>query len=151
MTCPQDPGVVAPLTACTTRVAADWLFGIGSGTNRRFAAAVGMRCYIGQILLTAQVRVRCWRRCKINCGKHLKSRHLRRYLFAITDRNVGYAGESLRPGEFNFWFCNFPFGVNKELVGIHVLLTRSLFACDILRRLLPRVSLAKPTSAPLRF
>ena len=40
MTCPQDPGVVAPLTACTTRVAADWLFGIGSGTNRRFAAAV---------------------------------------------------------------------------------------------------------------
>ena len=41
--------------------------------------------------------------------------------------------------------------VTKEVVGIHVLLTRSLFACDILRRLLLRVSLAKPTSAPLRF
>ena len=36
------PGtVVAPLTACTTRVAADWLFGLGSSTHRRFAAAVG--------------------------------------------------------------------------------------------------------------
>jgi hypothetical protein len=35
--------------------------------------------------------------------------------------------------------------------GTHVLLTRSLFACDILRRLLLRVSLAKSTSAPLRF
>src|SRR6476659_4585505 len=38
--------------------------------------------------------------------------------------------------------------VTKEVVGIHVLLTRSLFACDILRRFLRRVSLAKPTSAP---
>ena len=33
--------------------------------------------------------------------------------------------------------------VIKEVVGIHVLLTRSLFACDILRRLLLRVSLAR--------
>src|SRR5580700_4629673 len=41
--------------------------------------------------------------------------------------------------------------VTKEVVGIHVLLTRSLFACDILRRFLRRVSLAKPTSAPVRF
>src|ERR1700730_13298160 len=41
--------------------------------------------------------------------------------------------------------------ITKEVVGIHVLRTRSLFACDILRRLLRRVSLAKPTSAPLRF
>ena len=51
-------------------------------------------------------------------------------------------------------FCDFghsPFGVNKEVVGIHVLLTRSLFGGDILRRLLRRVSLAKSTSAPLRF
>ena len=39
----------------------------------------------------------------------------------------------------------------KEVVGIRVLLTRSLFACDILHRLLLRVSLAKSTSAPLRF
>src|SRR5262249_15736722 len=41
--------------------------------------------------------------------------------------------------------------VSKEVVGVHVLLTRSLFACDILRRLLLRVSLAKPTFAALRF
>jgi len=46
---------------------------------------------------------------------------------------------------------NFPFGVNKEVVGIRVFLTGSLFACDILRKLLPRVSLAKLTSAPARF
>ena len=39
----------------------------------------------------------------------------------------------------------------KEAVGIHVPLPRSLFGCDILSRLLLRVSLAKPTSAPLRF
>ena len=36
-------------------------------------------------------------------------------------------------------------------VGIHVLLMRSLFARDILRRLLRRVSVEKPTSAPLRY
>ena len=41
---------------------------------------------------------------------------------------------------------DFPFGVNKEVVGTHVLLTRWLFACDILRRLLLHVSLAKSTS-----
>jgi hypothetical protein len=41
--------------------------------------------------------------------------------------------------------------VTKEVVGIHVLLKRSLFACDILRRLLRRVSPLKSTSAPLRF
>jgi hypothetical protein len=41
--------------------------------------------------------------------------------------------------------------VTKEVVGIHVLLNLSLFACDILRRFLQRVSLAKPSSAPLRF
>src|SRR3982074_1844919 len=61
--------------------------------------------------------------------------------------------QGLNLGEANFIcdFLDFPFGVNKEVVGIHFLLTRSLFACDILRRLLPRVSLAKPLSAPLRF
>ena len=41
--------------------------------------------------------------------------------------------------------------VIKEAVGIHVLLTRSLFGDGILHRLLRPVSLAKPTSAPLRF
>jgi MFS family permease len=44
-----------------------------------------------------------------------------------------------------------PFGVKKEVVGTRALLTRSLFACDILHRLLPHVSLAKPTSAGVRF
>jgi hypothetical protein len=39
----------------------------------------------------------------------------------------------------------------KEVVGIHVLLTRSPFACGILHWLLRRVSLAKSTSAPVRF
>ena len=38
----------------------------------------------------------------------------------------------------------------KAVVGIHVVLTRSLFGGGILRSLLPLVSLAKPTSAPLR-
>jgi hypothetical protein len=41
--------------------------------------------------------------------------------------------------------------VSKEVIGIHVLPTRSLFGDGILRRLLRRVFLAKPTSAPLRF
>jgi hypothetical protein len=40
--------------------------------------------------------------------------------------------------------------VSKEVVGIHVLLNGSLFACDILRRFLPRVSPVKSTSAALR-
>ena len=39
----------------------------------------------------------------------------------------------------------------KEIVGIRVFLTRSLFACGTLRGLLLRVPLAKATSAPLRF
>jgi hypothetical protein len=41
--------------------------------------------------------------------------------------------------------------VNQEVVGTLVPLTLPLFACDILRRLLLRVSLEKSTSAPLRF
>ena len=41
--------------------------------------------------------------------------------------------------------------VSKEVVGTRVLLTRSLFAGGILRRLLPRVSRAKSISAALRF
>src|SRR6516164_8270755 len=41
--------------------------------------------------------------------------------------------------------------VTKEVVGIHVLLTRSLFGDGIPRSLLLRVSLAKPTFAALRF
>jgi hypothetical protein len=44
-----------------------------------------------------------------------------------------------------------PEEITKVVVAIHVRLTRSLFGDDILRGLLPRVSLAKPTSAPLRF
>jgi hypothetical protein len=39
----------------------------------------------------------------------------------------------------------------KEVVGIRVLLTHSLFGDGIPRRLLQRVSLAKPTSALLRL
>jgi hypothetical protein len=41
--------------------------------------------------------------------------------------------------------------VSKQGVGTHVFLKRSLFACGILHRLLLRVFLRKPTSAPLRF
>ena len=41
--------------------------------------------------------------------------------------------------------------ITKVVVAIHVRLTRSLFGDDILRGLLPRVSLAKPTFALLRF
>src|SRR5271165_6283066 len=39
----------------------------------------------------------------------------------------------------------------KEIVGAHVLRTRSLFASDILHGLLPRASVAKSTSASLQF
>jgi hypothetical protein len=69
----------------------------------------------------------------------------------ITNRNAGYAG--LKLGEPNFIrdFGNLPFGVTKEVVGIHLLLTCSLFGVDILRSLLPRVSPVKSTSVPLRF
>ena len=45
--------------------------------------------------------------------------------------------------------CNSLF--TKVVVGIQVLLTRSLFGDGILRRSLPRVSRAKPTSAHLLF
>jgi hypothetical protein len=48
-------------------------------------------------------------------------------------------------------FGHFPFGVNKEVVGIHILLNRLLFGCDIVRKMLPRDSLVKATSAALRF
>ena len=41
--------------------------------------------------------------------------------------------------------------ISKEVVGIHDPVTRWLFADDILRRLLLRVSLAKSTSAPVRL
>ena len=41
--------------------------------------------------------------------------------------------------------------ITKEVVGTRALPTRSLFACDILYMMLPRVSLVKQTSAPLRF
>ena len=41
--------------------------------------------------------------------------------------------------------------VIKEVVGFHVLLTRSLFGAGIPRRFLQRVSLAKPTSALLQY
>jgi hypothetical protein len=40
--------------------------------------------------------------------------------------------------------------LNKEVVGIHVLLTRLLFGDSIPRRLLLRVSPVKSTSAPVR-
>ena len=63
----------------------------------------------------------------------------------------GLCGVILRQTKFVFDFGNFLFGVNKEAAAIHVLLTRSLFGSSILRRLLPRVSLAKSTSAPVRF
>jgi hypothetical protein len=39
----------------------------------------------------------------------------------------------------------------KEVVGTHILLTRSLFGDGIPRRMFRRVSLTKSTSALLRF
>jgi hypothetical protein len=41
--------------------------------------------------------------------------------------------------------------IMKEVIGVHGLPARSLFGGGILRRLLLRVSVAKPTSALLRF
>jgi hypothetical protein len=42
-------------------------------------------------------------------------------------------------------------GVSEEVAETCARLTCSLFASDILRRMLPPVSRAKPTSAPLQF
>ena len=47
------------------------------------------------------------------------------------------------------WLPAASLSLSKEVVGIHDLLTLSLFGDGILRRLLRRVSLAKPISAPL--
>jgi hypothetical protein len=44
-----------------------------------------------------------------------------------------------------------PAAVSKEVVGSHVVLTRSLFGGGIVRRLLPRVSPVKRISAAVRF
>jgi hypothetical protein len=66
----------------------------------------------------------------------------------VTDRNVGYDGPILSQA---FDVGHFPSAVNKEIAGIHVLLTQSLFAFDILRSFPRRVSLAKSISAPVRF
>jgi hypothetical protein len=41
--------------------------------------------------------------------------------------------------------------ITKEVAGLHVLLKRSLFACNIPRRLPLRVSLAKPLFVRVRF
>ena len=41
--------------------------------------------------------------------------------------------------------------ITKEVVGIRAVLTHPLFGGGIPRKLLLRVSLARPTSAPLRF
>jgi hypothetical protein len=43
------------------------------------------------------------------------------------------------------------FGATKEVVGILLVLTCSLFGVDILRSLLSRVSPVKSTSVPWRF
>src|ERR1700719_2754769 len=47
-------------------------------------------------------------------------------------------------------FGNFPLGVNEEVVGMLVLLMRSLFARGIVRKLPQRIAPAKSTSAALR-
>ena len=64
---------------------------------------------------------------------------------ASVENGEGYRGRGVerKAGELQ--------EVTKEIVGIHVLLSHSLFACGILRRFLLRVSHAKSTSAPLRF
>jgi hypothetical protein len=89
---------------------------------------------------------------KSACEKALGPFPARFYTERTTIRSKsGYVGRSLGQDQFYFDFGYFPSGVNKELGKIQVLLTRWLFACDILRRFLRRVSLAKPPSAPLQF
>jgi hypothetical protein len=58
-----------------------------------------------------------------------------------------WPGPYLRQHKINYAL----FGKDHSGILIHVLLTRSLFGDGIPHRLLLRVSLAKPTSAPLRF
>jgi NAD(P)-dependent dehydrogenase (short-subunit alcohol dehydrogenase family) len=50
-------------------------------------------------------------------------------------------------GQFRVAQGGTPKAVTKEVVGVHVLLTRSFFGGSILRSSLRRVSLVKPTSA----
>ena len=73
----------------------------------------------------------------ISCNRSVLALHLKRLL-----DNAGLPTTKPRDGALR--------AVTKEVVGIHVLLTRSLFVCGILRRLLRRVSLAKSPSAPVR-
>jgi hypothetical protein len=73
-----------------------------------------------------------------SCGRSVLALHLKR-LFD----NAGLPTTKPRDSA--------PRAVTKEVVGIHVLLARSLFACDILRRFLWRVSLAISISASERF
>jgi hypothetical protein len=51
----------------------------------------------------------------------------------------------------DFWGAIGGSRVTKEVIGIHVLRTRSPFVPDILRRGLPPVSLARSTFAPGQF
>jgi hypothetical protein len=67
-------------------------------------------------------------------------------LFPWVQHNEPYFASSVELNE-----AREPQEVTKQVVGIHVLLTRSLFGEGIPRKLLQRVSLAKPTSAALRF
>jgi hypothetical protein len=84
---------------------------------------------------------------------------LRRYGIrstSIGNLSPGDSGAEIRLQNFGVCQAADPLGagigsVIREVIGIHVLLIRSLFACDIPRRFLLRVSLAKPTSAPVRF
>jgi hypothetical protein len=66
--------------------------------------------------------------------------------------NLAENGEGHRAGaldeERKTWHCK---QLAKEVVVVHGLLMRSLFACDILRSSPQRVSLARSTSASLRF
>ena len=107
--------------------ASDWSYGYIRSFFRRDSAFDRSICFI------------------LRSGTHLQS------VLGSASSCVHPATDHLFPANFIFAFGHFPFGINKEVVGIQILLDRLLFGCDIVRKMLPRDSLVKATSADSQF
>jgi hypothetical protein len=116
---------------------------LGFASNRRKRPAV--------LEVSAQNLEALKRALARGLGKRSQLRHPEFLILTRTRKISTKKSRKIIPKFTCLLFGDFLFGVNQEAAGIHVLLTRSLFACDILRRFLPRVSLAKSNSAPLQF
>jgi hypothetical protein len=86
---------------------------------------------------------------RLKIFRKLASTTLFSVILSLPPRGCRESGNFTRRSlERSISYCR---AVTKEAAGIHVPLTSSLFACDILCRLLPRVSEAKPTSVLVRL